>query len=652
MILRLGTAALATTPLDFAGNLKLAREAVRQARELGVQLLCLPELWISGYGCEDMFLSAWVAERSLASLKALAAEIPEGMLVTAGLPVRVRGRVHNACALVGRGKVLGLAAKRHLAREGIHYEPRWFTPWTPGALETHPELGCPIGDQVFEWHGVRIGFEICEDAWAAGRPGLELAAADCDVILCPSASHFALGKDILRGRLVADGSRSLGTAFVWANLSGNEAGRAIYDASCRIASCGRILTEGDRLTFRSVAVSAADVDLEEIRTHRAVSGHPVPAHAPVVKLVDLPVAPAKADLPAAIERDTMDPHTEFARATALAMWDYLRKAGAKGFILSLSGGADSAACAVLSHLAFHWALEELGEDGFRQALPRIDLPHGTLSAKRLTGEMLLCAYQATRNSGAVTRSAAEAVAEGTGAVFRAWDVDSLVETYRHIAEVALERKLSWSKDDIALQNIQARVRAPSVWMLANALDRLLITTSNRSEMAVGYATMDGDTAGSLSPLAGIDKHFLLGWLAAVQAGTAVGVPAMPFLHVITAQAPTAELRPREEGKAEQTDEADLMPYPLLSRLEMLAIRDRKSPRQCLKELSTNTPWADDPRLKAWVGRFFRLWTRNQWKRERYAPSFHLDRHDLDPRAGTRFPILSAGFSEELSELGI
>ncbi|HNY31543.1 MAG TPA: nitrilase-related carbon-nitrogen hydrolase [Fibrobacteria bacterium] len=652
MILRLGAAALATTPLDFSGNLDLAREALRQARQDGVQILCLPELWISGYGCEDMFLSAWVAERALASLLDFAREVPDGMLATAGLPLRVRGRVHNACALVGGGKVLGLAAKRHLAREGIHYEPRWFTPWTPGLVETHPQLGCPVGDQIFEWNGVRIGFEICEDAWAAGRPGLELAAADCDVVLCPSASHFALGKDQLRARLVADGSRSLGTAFVWSNLSGNEAGRAIYDASCRIASCGRILSEGDRLTFRKVSSTAADVDLEEIRTHRAVSGHPVYTQPPRVTPVDLPMEPPAGDLPRRDERPPMDPRTEFARATALAMWDYLRKTRAKGFVLSLSGGADSAACAVLSHLAFHWALEDLGEDGFRRCMSHLDLPHGTLTARRLAGELLLCAYQATRNSGNVTLQAAKAVAEGTGAVFRAWDVDALVEGYRRIAEDALERKLSWSGDDIALQNIQARVRAPSVWMLANALDRLLITTSNRSEMAVGYATMDGDTAGSLSPLAGIDKHFLLGWLSAMESGQVVGAPAMPCLHAITAQTPTAELRPREDGTPEQTDENDLMPYPLLSRLETLAIRDRKSPRQCLHELSTHSPWADDPRLKTWVGRFFRLWTRNQWKRERYAPSFHLDRHDLDPRAGTRFPILSAGFSEELAELGI
>jgi NAD+ synthase (glutamine-hydrolysing) len=347
----------------------------------------------------------------------------------------------------------------------------------------------------------------------------------------------------------------------------------------------------------------------------------------------------------------MDPDTEFARATALGLWDYLRKSRSRGFVLSLSGGADSCACAVLVHLAFLWALEELGAEGVRSALPWMDLP-AALDARSLTETMLSCAYQATDNSGRATRDAARAVADGVGAAFHEWDVAELVAGYRAVAERALGRELSWDLDDIALQNIQARVRAPSVWLLANVLGRLLITTSNRSEMAVGYATMDGDTAGSLSPLAGIDKSFLLGWLGALETRGIAGIPPLPFLGAVTSQAPTAELRPRTPGTEDQTDEADLMPYPLLSRLEALAIRERKSPRQCLRELSSESPWKDDPRLGKWTARFFRLWTRNQWKRERYAPSFHLDRHDLDPRSGTRFPILSAGFEEELRELGL
>ncbi len=652
MILRLAAASVATTPLDFKGNMALCLEAAVKAREAGAHILVLPELCLSGYGCEDMFLSSWVPERAMKALTEIGLRIPDGMLVACGFPLRLRGRVYNACALVGNGSIHGIACKRHLAREGIHYEPRWFTSWKPGSVEVHPDLGCPVGDQIFEWAGIRLGFEICEDAWAASRPGLELAAGSCDLVLSPSASHFALGKDELRARLVADGSRSLGVAYVWANLSGNESGRVIYDASCRIASCGRILSESPRLPFSPISVITADVDLEEIRTHRAVSGHPIDRIPPPLTVLDLPAPESVEVAQASVRVVAINPYTEFGRATALGLWDYLRKSRSNGFVLSLSGGADSAACAVLVHLACHWALEELGELAVRRQLSWLKLPEQALDANHLTGALLVCAYQATRNSGSVTKEAAMSVAQGTGADFHAWDVDLLVEGYRSIAEIALGRKLSWEHDDITLQNVQARVRAPSVWMLANAMGRLLITTSNRSEMAVGYATMDGDTAGSLSPLAGIDKFFLLGWLSVLETEGLAGIAPLKFLSCITAQIPTAELRPRKTGEAEQTDEADLMPYALLSRLEGLAIRDRKSPTQCLRELAIEPPWSQDPRLKSWIARFFRLWTRNQWKRERYAPSFHLDRHDLDPRSGTRFPILSGGFEEELREMGL
>jgi NAD+ synthase (glutamine-hydrolysing) len=341
---------------------------------------------------------------------------------------------------------------------------------------------------------------------------------------------------------------------------------------------------------------------------------------------------------------------DFARAAALCLWDYLRKAHARGFVLSLSGGADSAACALLVHLACRFALADLGEEGVRRALAWIDLP-ASLDARSLTGALLLCAYQPTANSGAVTRAAAEAVAEGVGAPLKILDVDALVKGYVGLAEDALGRKLSWETDDLALQNIQARVRAPSVWLLANVTGSLLISTSNRSEMAVGYATMDGDTSGCIAPLAGVDKHFLLGWLSRLETRGVLDVPPLPFLSVITVQAPTAELRPRRAGQAEQTDEADLMPYPLLDAVQRLAIAERKSPREVFAALRDTPEFGADPQtLQASIVRFFRLWARNQWKRERYAPSFHLDDHNLDPRSWCRFPILSGAFAEELAEL--
>ena len=268
------------------------------------------------------------------------------------------------------------------------------------------------------------------------------------------------------------------------------------------------------------------------------------------------------------------------------------------------------------------------------------------------GDILLTAYQATENSGITTRSAAAQLAEALGATHLDLDLTDIHRAYVELISKACGQQLSWEKHDIALQNIQARVRAPGIWMLANLRNALLLTTSNRSEAAVGYATMDGDTAGGLAPISGIDKEFLRSWLRWLETTGPVINGArrpIPALAAINRQQPTAELRPSD---AAQTDETDLMPYPVLDFIERAAIRDHHSPAEILEKLQVNFPIHSRERLRLWIHRFFTLWSRNQWKRERYAPGFHLDDENLDPKTWCRWPILSGGFKEELEELSI
>ena len=198
-----------------------------------------------------------------------------------------------------------------------------------------------------------------------------------------------------------------------------------------------------------------------------------------------------------------------------------------------------------------------------------------------------------------------------------------------------------------MQNIQARARAPGVWMIANLQDGLLLATSDRSEAAVGYATMDGDTAGGLSPIAGIDKPFLRRFLRWLEEHGPEGLEPIPALAAVTAQDPTPELRPHD---AAQTAEGDLMPYEVLDAIEQLAIGDKRSPVEAYRLLQPRFIAHPPEELAGWIERFYRLFARNQWKRERYAPSFHVDDLNLDPKTWFRFPILSGGFERELRAL--
>lgn len=674
--LKVAGAALNQVPLDWRGNRERIVKAIRLARREQVRVLCLPELCISGYGCEDAFHGESVAEQSLESLRLILPET-KGLAVAVGLPLIHDQHLFNCAAMLVDGRLAGLAAKKVLAGSGVYYEPRWFSAWPEGmaASERIDGADVPLGDLVFDLEGVRVRFEICEDAWGRGRQGAAGMGGQADIYLNPSASHFAFEKYGTVKGIVLESSRLSHAVYLYANHLGNEAGRLIFDGTVMIASGGRLLAENRRFSYREVNLVSAIVDLRANLLERRRLNYPLPATAlrpdGRVQTGWRPKAPAQEALRAflalprpapPVEQGEAPPpaelsrNEEFAQAVSLGLWDYLRKSRNHGFAVSLSGGVDSATVAVLGWAMVRMALAELGRAGFYEALgfipdlPRAEQPPGKADFGPLVEQLLLTVYQSTENSSPTTAAAARGLAAALGARHLELDVSGLVNAYEALAEQALGRKLSWDTDDIARQNIQARVRSPGIWLLANLEGRLLLCTSNRSEVGVGYATMDGDTSGGLAPIAGANKTFLRGWLKWVQDEGIPGLGPLPELEAVNVQAPTAELRPRSQN---QTDEEDLMPYPVLDAIEQAAIRDRMTPVEVWRTLLAAPPQGSrltEREAAAHVARFFQLWSRTQWKRERLAPSFHLDDENLDPRTWCRFPILSSGYETELEEL--
>lgn len=637
--IRVAAACINTIPLDWKGNKQKIIQCISEAAEQNTEILCLPELCISGYGCEDMFLSPTTTKMADSVLEEIIAATPATMLVAVGLPITHKGAVYNVVATIAGKQLLGYTAKQHLAGDGVHYENRQFKAWPEGVVGIHN--GKPIGDIFFEITtnsgNIRVGYEICEDAWVANRPGNKLAGSGVDIILNPSASHFSFGKIDIRQRFAIEGSRAFNCGYIYANLIGNEAGRIVYDGGAIIAASGEILAKGPRLFFKDSHVTYADISLYSIRQKQAnsASRHPYPGvennclKGNICRYERLtPVIPEKGKLlieqPAAWEQSKNRNFEEFARAIALGLYHYMQKSKTNGFVVSLSGGADSTAVVCIIRLMHKFAEEE----GI--TLPPLD-------------KMLTTVYQASDNSGDITRLAAEVIAKACQAEHHFINVGEIISQYIQTIENALGRKLTWETDDITLQNIQARSRGPSVWMFANIKNQLLLSTSNRSEAAVGYATMDGDTCGSISPISGISKQFLRKWLAWLEIDgvtTQNGNFNIPEIHVVTAQQPTAELRPAEKA---QTDETDLMPYDVLDFIENLAIGQKVYPNEVIAQLVEAGHSTEQASI--WTEKFFRLWCRNQWKRERYAPGIHVDDKNLDPRSWCRFPILNNGLAE-------
>ncbi|MEO1174755.1 MAG: nitrilase-related carbon-nitrogen hydrolase, partial [Myxococcota bacterium] len=369
------------------------------------------ELAVTGYGCDDMFLAPALCEAAGRALFEIAPATRD-MVVSLGVPVHFRGAVFDCAAVCVDGEVVALVAKRHLAGDGVHYEPRWFTPWRSGVRSTVELCGhsIPIGDLLIDVDGIRIGHEICEDAWVADRPGSTLYQLGVDVILNPSASHFAFFKQDTRRRIVTEGSRAFGVAYVYANVLGNEAGRIIYDGGTMVASEGRIIAEGSRFSYADFTVTDAVVDVDTNRMLRAQYG----SHRPDATNDEMRVSASMALAPANLssqasplpdwERSEHLKEEEFLRAISLGLFDYLRKSRSRGFIVSLSGGADSAAVATLVRTMVDLATAELGPKGVAERL----------GGPAAIQDLLTCVYQSTRNSGDVTRSAAKALATGLG----------------------------------------------------------------------------------------------------------------------------------------------------------------------------------------------------------------------------------------------
>jgi len=667
----IAAASLNQTVGDWAGNEARIREVIAATRATGAKLLLLPEMCLPGYSLGDRLLRIGTIERSWDMLLRLR-DATAGVAVAVGLPIQYEGVVYNAMALLADGVLIGLAAKENLATGDVQYENRYYLSWPHGRLVDYrgPDGSIvPLGTQMFHLQGIgTVAFEICEDAWKGLRPGSTYALAGAEILLNPSASWFTIGKHRLRRRLVEQISRADHCVYLYTSLSGCDATRLIFDGSLFLAVDGRIEAEGRRFVFqRDWELVDRVVDLREIRHARMEEGSwreqnsratwgaygEVPGTVRVegdFSTRGVAAAPPPYWIPR--EPDHPDPslryledlvyggkpiterdlnHVELELALSLALRDYTRKTGIKTCCLALSGGRDSAMVA--------WIVRQM----HRYSHPELSV--ADLAA--YVGRRFICAYLATENSGSKTRAAARAVAAEVGATYHDGNVQPALTAAHDVIATMTGEPLSWTnpQHDITLQNIQARVRGMLIWTLANLESALLLVTSNKSEAAVGYTTMDGDSSGGLAPISDVPKSLIklyLDWAADFH--------GLRSLQLIKGMEASAELRPLG---SEQTDEADLMPFHVLDQIMYAFVQLALDPREILIRLwpaLQDHYHGDLLKFAADVRKFVRLFCFAQWKRERIAISFRVTAFDLDPKTGFRFPPVQAPFTEELADM--
>ncbi|PJZ46003.1 NAD(+) synthase [Leptospira brenneri] len=640
--IKIAAVTLNTTPLDFLGNYESITKAIESRETKEADCILFPELCISGYGCEDAFYKPDVWTRSEEMIRELKT-FSKNQIIIVGLPVFVGSFLYNCMAVLYGGRVVALVPKLNLANTGVHYERRWFHSESEFLNRTIPFAGdeVPFGHFIFQRGPWNFAVEICEDSWSVQKPASFYSLQGIDVLFSPGASHFAIGKQTIRKQIFAESSRNQCNLQVFTNLVGNESGRIIFEGGAIFASLGNIKKEGPRLSFSPFQVTSFDFDPLEIRAAKARSFRDSKPKSQSTEIPRIQLDSFRNETnshgfsildkrsEATKEEDlssiVFSPFEEFTKAVSLGLYDYLRKSKTKGFTLSLSGGADSATCALLVHTMKEISKYENGDSIFSSL--GID-----------EDNLLVTIYQKTENNSSLTEEIAKQLSEELGCAFHSITIDQAVDTSIKLIESVLEKKLNWKEHDLPLQNIQARVRSPLVWLLANLNGHLLLSTGNRSEAAVGYTTMDGDSSGSLAPLAGVSKEFLLDFLDDIQKENNRFLSPKESIRILRNTKPTAELKPLSEH---QEDEKDLMPYPILQSIERKLVFLAKGESDCLEGLKQEFPWEGTEKLSEYIRKFKKLFMTSQWKRERLPPSFHLDEYGLDPKSSYRYPILSS-----------
>ena len=605
LLANLSAGQINTVPMDLTGNKVKIIKAVELAVESGCGVVLFPELVLSGAGCAHLFKIPAFVRKCQDCLIELTKELPSGVVVGLGLPVLAdNGLIYNAYAVIRRGEILGLTVKYLYKHDNpLDDSYRYFATTTEDVACTIEGKTFYVASRSINCRGFTLG--VAYDDWPVGF-------TDCDVVVIPNAAPFELGSLESNLNQALDLSREINAIVVKTNLSGCESGTLIYDGQGIIVKDGKVIAKNSPFSFKR----------ENIVCEKCG------------------IAPDE------------DENDLIVKAISLGLFDWMVKTRSKGFALSLSGGADSALCATVVAIGQALALEHLGGKKYVEILRSLNIDvkdvqgdHETYIKTEVMPKVLTTVYQASKSSGKITRNAAEKLAACLGSTHHEILIAKAVDVYTKLFDKANRgASLSWDKDDLTLQNIQARSRLPSIWMFANRENKLLLSTGNLSEAVVGYCTMDGDTAGGVDPVGGIGKSRILRINRQIaDHGVNLGPDSYVFnikdMSFVADQEPTAELRPG----GEQKDEKDLMPYVLLDEIRMLFNSELLGPDEIFVKVRADERFKDldDDTLKNDVTRYFRLNARSQWKRKRFAASFHIEKDSCDMWS---LPILNDSFN--------
>lgn len=600
-----------------------------------------------------------------------------GIVCDIGMPVIHRGVRYNCRIFCLDGRILLIRPKLYLANDGNYREPRYFAAWKhrrqverhmlPSCIRTlSGQHDCPFGDAALQFDDTTLASETCEELFTPASPHIDLALSGVEIIANGSGSHHQLRKLKQRMDLLLGATAKTGGVYLYANQQGCDGGRLYYDGCACVAQNGKLIAQGSQFSVRDVEVVTATVNLDDVVSFRGsvASLQEQASTVATVPFIDVPfclcVSARNGSMPIpndSIEPRYLCPEEEIARGPACWLWDYLRRSGASGYLLPLSGGADSSSVAAIVGCMCQMVYEE----GIQKRDPAVLADIRKLCCKEkqtssvslgnewlptspseLASRLFTTLYLGTENSSNETKDRAALLASQIGAMHIDAKIDSVVTAMTRFFSMVTGRTPRFrvhggsGPENLALQNIQARLRMVVSFMMAQLLPwtrgngsgfLLVLGSSNVDETLRGYLTKYDCSAADINPIGGISKSDLKRFL--IWANDALGYSA---LTPIAEAPPTAELEPLGAGGVlAQTDEVDMgMTYSELSLYGALRKVSRLGPVSMFRSLLVT--WGDSyspSEIAAKVKHFFRSYAMNRHKATVLPPSYHAENYSPD-----------------------
>ncbi len=613
--LKIGAATPKIRVADCEYNAEQIISAIRAAESEGVKLLALPELCVTGYTCGDLFFQGTLLNAADEAVERIAAETAAlDIISVVGAPVRENGKLYNCAVVLYHGEVLGIVPKKFLPNYNEFYEKRHF--------ESGSRLLVFSCREIPEF---TFGVELCEDLWAPCPPSGELALSGAHVILNLSASNEMIGKAEYRRELVKSQSARLLCAYAYASAGdGESTSDMVFGGHNIIAENGAVLAETELFSNR---LATADIDLGRLAFERRKNTSFIPVQAAETVYFDM--EPAEVELKRYIPKTPFVPSGKAdrdKRCEAILMMQSsglkkrLEHTRAQSAVIGISGGLDSCLALIVAVRAMDM-LER----------PRTDITAVTMPCFGTTSR---------------THSNAQLLCERLGVTFREIDIAKSVNI--HFADIGHDPE----NFNVVYENGQARERTQILMDIANQQNGLVIGTGDLSELALGWATYNGDHMSMYGVNASVPKT-LVRYIVSYYSDVCGDGELSRVLRDILDTPVSPELLPADSDKITQKTEDLVGPYELHDFFLYYGIRWGCAPRKVFRlALHAFGDEYDRETVLKWLKTFYRRFFNQQFKRSCLPDGPKIGSVTLSPRADWRMPsdAVSRLWLEELEGL--